>query len=160
MPLLEQMAEEIRATPRWWLFPTDGEVKGFLGSSPIFFVGDQPSHSEWGSNHPSRVAFYSALLSVGAGNAHLTDLYKKRGERSELREGLPRDFIRHLRFFRREVDLLQPTRIIALGRLAYKILWNETPELRPKLRRVWHFAYVARTHQIDVYKRQIRYAMN
>ena len=160
MSELESMAEEISATPNWWLFPADGEVKGFLGSSSIFFVGDQPSQSNWGMNHPSRIVFYGALQSLGVGNAHLTDLYKKRGECSELRNGLPRDFTRHLRFFRREIDLLEPTRIIALGRLAYKFLWNETPDLRPKLSSVWHFAYVARTNRIDEYRRQIKQAMN
>jgi hypothetical protein len=160
MPELENLAKEINTIPNWWLFPTDGQVKGFFGSSSIFFVGDQPSHSNWGANHPSRIAFYNALKSAGACNAHLTDLYKKRGESSELREGLLRDFNRHIQFFRREIHLLKPVRIIAVGRLAYKLLWDRMPDLQTKLRCVWHFSYVARTNRIDEYKRQLKRAMS
>jgi len=112
---LTALTDEIDAHPEWWKFPKDGTIEGFMGTGPVFIVGDQPSRSEWPPSHPNRKAFYSALKRLGLENAHLTDLYKKRGQCSELRRALPSDFGYRLAFFKREIELLKPTQIVALG---------------------------------------------
>src|SRR5205085_2177720 len=142
---LQALADRIRARPDWWMFPSEGLVKGFVGAGPVFLVGDQPSLSEWPESDPNRRVFYDTLAEVGLTNAHITDLVKRRGASSELHyRGLPPDFAEHLAFFREEVALLQPVRIIAMGRTTEKLIREHLPELRSQLRYVWHFAYVNR----------------
>ena len=92
--------------------------------------------------HPHRRAYYDLLADEGVGEAHLTDLYKKRGQAGELKNGLPADFQEHLQFFLKEVDLLQPTTILAMGKDAYNLLRRHTPKLSKRCFRVWHFGAV------------------
>lgn len=99
------------------------------------------------------------LAKVGAGNAHLTDLYKRRGLSGALLEGLPADFAEHLTIFRQEIDILKPKRVIALGHHAYGLLAIHIPEIKPLLMRMWHFAYVVRYNKIARYEANIREAL-
>src|SRR4051794_24258962 len=96
------LAEIIDSHPDWWRFPTEDVVQGFLGTDPLFIVGDQPSTSQWDIFNLNRRAFYDLLPKIGAANAHLTDLYKRRGRSGALKDGLPGDFQQHLNFFRKE----------------------------------------------------------
>jgi len=156
---LFELAENIRSHEDWWLFPAQDSIQGFMGTDPIFIVGDQPSNSEWLPSHPNRIAFYEHLQRVGVPNAHLTDLYKKRGKSGTLRAGLPNDFHDHVSLFRREIEILQPTRIVALGHLAYRLLMQHVPEQRPALRRMWHFSYVVRYGKLLQYEADMRRAI-
>jgi len=154
---LLKLARVIDDHPDWWRFPEQEPIQGFLGTDPIFIVGDQPSMSNWGALHRCRRTFYGTLKALGLANAHLTDLYKKRGEPSELKNGLPRDFHDHLDFFRREIDILKPTRIVALGRLADRLLRQHAADLEPAMRPpIWHFSYVVRTDRGSEYQRHMR----
>ena len=153
------MALVIDSHPNWWRFPTEKVVEGFLGTDPIFIVGDQPSTSQWNVNNRNRRGFYDTLIKIGAANAHLTDLYKRRGSSGELSRRIPDDLQEHVEFFRKEVDLLNPTRILALGNLAYQFLALLTPELIPKLKRVWHFSYAVRYGTLSEYESQLRDAI-
>ena len=139
---LRQLAEEVHAQRGWWLFPSEPLVKGFMGLGSFFIVGDQPSTDPWPVEHPHRRAYYDLLADEGVGEAHLTDLYKKRGQAGELKNGLPADFQEHLQFFLKEVDLLQPTTILAMGKDAYNLLRRHTPKLSKRCFRVWHFGAV------------------
>lgn len=127
---------------QWWLFPPDEKrlIKGFLGTGPIFLVGDQPSTSTWNENNPNRILFYSVISALGLQNAHLTDIYKRRGKSSSLCEKLPRDFPEHINIFCEEVSILQPTKIVAMGHLAFSLIQQHLPELKPITRQVTHFA--------------------
>jgi hypothetical protein len=156
---LRQLAGKIDTNADWWRFPTQDPIQGFLGTDPIFIVGDQPSTSEWGISHPNRMVFYGHLQKVVAANAHLTDLYKKRGRSGALKQGLPEDFEEHLVFFRKEIEILQPTRVVALGQLAYDLLVQHVAELRPMLRRMWHFSYVVRSGRLSQYEANMRRAI-
>jgi hypothetical protein len=156
---LLEMALVIDTHPDWWRFPTEKVVEGFLGTDPIFIVGDQPSTSQWSVNNRNRRGFYDALVKIGAANAHLTDLYKRRGSSGELRRQIPDDLQEHVKFFRKEVELLNPTMVLALGDLAYQFLALLTPELKPKLKRVWHFSYAVRYGKLSEYESQLRDAI-
>jgi hypothetical protein len=147
---LLRLAEEIDAQPNWWRFPSEPEnrVDGFLGTGRIFIVGDQPSTSDWGFDHPHRRAYYDLLSSLNAGGCHLTDLYKCRGRSSQLKDGkLPTDFDDHLDFFFEEVKLLKPFLVLAMGKIAHDLLSRHLPRLpkeyaKPHLKKVWHFGTV------------------
>ena len=159
MEELNKMAADIDQRGDWWRFPAEGDIKGFMGASALFFVGDQLSTSPWGPNNKSRRAFYDALLRVGAADAHLTDLFKRRGKSSALLGGLPNDFQEHVTFLRREISLLSPTRVIAVGQLSYDLLTAHVPEVRPILHKIYHFSYIARYNKVAEYEANIRAAM-
>ena len=91
---LFNLAKEISADSDCWLFPAEEEVRGFLGTDSIVIVGDQPSNSPWDKFHPHRRIYYDTLKKVGASNSHLTDLYKRRGEPSSLKNLSPINFQR------------------------------------------------------------------
>jgi len=154
---LHEMAKRIDDTDDWWRFPSEPVVKGFMGTGS-FVVGDQPSTSEWDEWNPNRRAFYDLLAQIGLPNAHLTDLYKKRGRSGSLRAGLPGDFQEQIEFFRAELALLKPTRVVALGHLAHRLLKRYVPEVHPILGRMWHFAYVVRYNKTGHYESNMRSA--
>lgn len=157
---LLELAHEVDANRNWWRFPEETPIKGFLGASSIVIVGDQPSTSSWPESHPNRRAFYDTLKKVDASNAHLTDLYKKRGRSRALRkEPLPNDFNDHLLFFRREIEILQPTRVVAVGELAYDLMFQHLNELRPILGLMWHFSFVVRSGLLHQYEANMRRAI-
>jgi hypothetical protein len=159
MNSLLQLAEFIDSQEDWWRFPTDGSVLGFMGDDPRWFiVGDQPSTSPWGPSHPSRRAFYGGLAALGAGGAHLTDLYKRRGRSGELSGRIPADFQQHLDMFMREVALIRPEKLIAIGQLAHDLLSAHLPELRPKLHQMWHFSYARRVPR-EAYRKNMERAL-
>ena len=144
MDTLLELAGEIRSHKDWWLFPSEDVIQGFMGRGPIFIVGDQPSTDEWGPQHPNRRVFYDTLQKAGLPNAHLTDLYKKRGLSSELEQGLPDDFPEHVSLFQQEVKILQPTLIVALGCLAQRLLIQKVAGWKLAVPRIWHFSHVVR----------------
>lgn len=152
---LRQLAEEADAQKDWWLFPSEPLVKGFMGSGSFFIVGDQPSTDPWLVDHPHRRAYYDLLVDEGVGEAHLTDLYKRRGPAGELKGEPPADFQEHLQFFLKEVDLLQPTTILAMGNDAYNLLHRHTPKLFKRCFRVWHFGTV-RHRKLEEFQTSLR----
>jgi hypothetical protein len=148
---LVKLAECIGSHKDWWLFPTEPLVQGFLGTGTIFIVGDQPSTDPWEITHPHRRAFYELLAAEDAGDCHLTDLYKRRGRAGELRKRtrMPKEFDEHLKIFRKEVRLLRPSVILALGWDAYCLLLMHTPELSSIIKRVWHFGTVRHGKRVE-----------
>jgi hypothetical protein len=159
-PQLTELAAVIDSHPDWWRFPADGAVRGFFGTDPLFIVGDQPSTSSWGPSHPHRRAFYDLLTRLDAGNAHLTDLYKKRGPAGSLRNGLPDDFDDHLAFFRQELAILRPKQVVALGGDAHLLIATHVPEVAPILREMWHFGYAVRYGRMSAWEEITRRALS
>lgn len=157
--VLSALANEIQQHRDWWQFPEEGSIKGSLGDSSIVIVGDQPSTSSWPESHPNRRAFYYTIQRVGVADAHLTDLYKRRGLSGQLKAGLPHDFEFHLSFFRRELEILKPKRVVAVGWLAFNLLFQHVAEVRPILRRMWHFSYVVRYGRLHLYEANMRNAI-
>jgi hypothetical protein len=88
--------------------------------------------------------FYETLHKVGLQNAHLTDLYKKRGLSSGLERGLPDDFPNHVDFFRKEIEILQPALIVGLGQLAQRLLIQNITDWKRPIPRIWHFSHVVK----------------
>lgn len=156
---LAEMAAIIDSHGDWWRFPSENPIRGFLGTGRLFIVGDQPSTSVWESWHPNRRAFYELLIRLAVADAHLTDLYKVRGRSGALKAGLPADFGAHLKIFRQELDILEPTRVVALGRHAHDLLAQHVPEVRSKLAWMWHFAHAVRYGRIAEWEVNARAAI-
>jgi uracil-DNA glycosylase len=129
---------------RWWTFPPQAPVMGFFGVRPLIVIGDQPSTSPWPKGHRSRTLLYETLIKLGVPDAHLTDVIKKRGPGGESRKKLPSDFSVHLDLLRREIAIIQPSRIVALGECAEQLLRDYLPDLQDKVRGAKHFAWGAR----------------
>lgn len=126
--------KELDPRERWWTFPSQGPVMGFFGVRPLMLIGDQPSTDPWPETHPGRVLLYGTLIKLGVPDAHLTDVIKRRGKGSESRKRLPADFPLHLDLLRREIGIIQPFRIVALGACAEQLLLEHLPEVREDAR--------------------------
>ncbi len=137
----EDMTEEDRIKVRdWylrgpWFFPPDKSgVKGFFGTGNVMFVCPRPST---GGFDKAVESFYKLLRRYGFSNAHLTDMVKcrsKAGEisRTEVENCLP--------FLNKEIEILKPRIIIAVGDAVYK-------ELKDKFHNVTkipHYSYAYR----------------
>jgi hypothetical protein len=144
---------------QWWTFPRQGPVMGFFGAGRIMMVGDQPSTDPWPECHPSRVLLYGTLIQLGLTDAHLTDVIKRRGKSSESRKLLPCDFEEHASVFRREVEIIDPKRIVAFGYTAERLLRGRFSEVSPMVRRVLHFSHAARWKRELEFVEQLRAAI-
>ena len=153
---LQKLKAKIESHKDFWLFPSQDSVKGFLGTDPIFIVGDQPSTDEWPPEHPHRKVFYETLQNVGLANAHLTDLYKKRGLSNSLEQSIPPDFPHHLSLFKEEIEILKPKLIVALGQLAQRLLIQNLKDWSLVVPRIWHFSYVVRAGRESEYAANMR----
>jgi hypothetical protein len=151
--------KELDPQERWWTFPRQGPIMGFFGVRPLMLIGDQASTDPWPETHPSRVLLYGTLIKLGVPDAHLTDVIKKRGQGSESCKRLPADFPLHLDLLRREIDIIQPSRIVALGACAEQLLLEYLPEVGKDVRRVWHFAYGTRPGRAEGFEAQLRAAI-
>jgi hypothetical protein len=154
---LRELGSKIEKHEGWWIFPEESPIQGFMGAGSVFIVGDQPSKSDWEVGHPNRTAFYRTLQKVGIHDAHLTDIYKRRGECSELNIAIPADFEDHVKFLKQEIEIVKPTYIVALGVLAQRVLIQKV--LHRSIPRMWHFNYVVRAHKIADYAQNMREAI-
>ena len=62
----------------------------------------------------------------------------------------------HLTFFREELEILQPKRIVALGKLAHDLLARHLPEVRPFLGQMLHFSYAVRSGRLIEWEKHAR----
>jgi len=58
---LLKLAMRIDSHKDGWRFPGQDSIREFMGTDPIFIVGDQPSKSEWPPEHPNRRTFYGLV---------------------------------------------------------------------------------------------------
>jgi len=109
------------------------------------------------SSKPQAVLWNS--YQAGDSGCPLTDVIKRRGRGTESRNKLPTDLKVHVEILRREIEIVQPSRIVALGACAEKLLVEYVPEVREKVRRGWHFAYGARPGRSEGFEAQLRAAI-
>ena len=117
---------------RWlevWFFPEYKGVKGFLGTQDVMFVGSNPSTGRFPSKYDVRpkmvvVWFYEQLRKHGFENAHITDLMKIRASGKEVDElfGNQSLFNEQLKFLMKEVEIVRPKMVVAMGNKCYNIL--------------------------------------
>src|SRR5947209_13981098 len=156
----EQLLELVAGKDKdsgWWFFPTEDVVQGFLGTSQIFMVGIRPS-TKTKNNRNCRI-FYDLLARIGVSDVHLTDIYKRPAHSKDTEVKSEEDFQEHLLFFKEEIKILRPTRIIALGKDAYDRLRWHLPELEPIAIEQWHYRYAIRSGRLSEYERRLHAAI-
>lgn len=112
-----------------WFFPKYKEVNGYMGTGDIFFVGLNPSSGRFPSKQDDM--FYDELKNNNLNNAHITDLIKLRATDKNLQEiidDIP-IFNDQIETLRREIDILNPKLIVALGRKCEKHLKDKFKHL-------------------------------
>lgn len=152
---LEQLQTEIYATiDNAWLFPESEGIGGFLGTGPIMIVAERPSTGTFGSKADRLL--YSLLGEYGAADTHLTDVIKSRGR---VDDAYPANLAPDKSFFDRELEIVQPKRIIAFGdkvhdMLKFMLAGHGIPVLK-----TWHYANGGRwPKRADIFIEQMRNA--
>lgn len=148
--------EIVTQLPDSWLFPTEGDVQGFMGTSSIMFVAERPSTAT-GFGGPGKSLLYPLLAATGNANAHLTDVIKTRGK---VDDPYPEQIAIHRRFFDREVEIVQPQVIIAFGQKVYDLLQFTLADCGITIRQVWHYAYAARWRRHAEFRGQLLKALD
>ncbi len=154
---LLELASGKETNSGWWFFPTEDVIQGFLGTSQIFMVGIRPS-TKTKNNRNCRI-FYDLLAKIGASNVHLADIYKRPAPSKDTEIESEDDFQEHLLFFREEIKILRPTRVIALGTEARNRLRWQLPELEPIVRGEAHYSSVIRSGRLLEYEQKLRAAI-
>jgi uracil-DNA glycosylase family 4 len=119
-----------------WFFPQEGRVNGFLGTDPIFLVGERPATGK--SLNSSGKFLYRLLEKYNAYNIHITDVIKSSGK---VRDPYPSDISFHKSIFEREIEIISPTLMIALGQTVYNLLLFSFANSGIEIKRIWHFSY-------------------
>jgi len=154
---LEALRDEILSRlPEAWLFPTVGNVQGFLGTSPVMFVAERPSTAK-GFSGPGKSLLYPLLEKTGTTNAHLTDVIKTHGH---VGQPYPEEIAVHRHFFDCEIKIVRPRLIIAFGQKVYDLLQFSLAGRGIKIRQVWHYSYAGRwPNKRAAFKTQLREAL-
>ena len=108
-----------------WFFPRRDGVEGWRGTQRIMFIGLNPSTGRFASKYDRY--FYAQLKRQRFGHAHLTDAIKERAVADKvktIRSDAPR-MERYRRYLLKEIEIIRPRRIVALGRTAHDILTKE-----------------------------------
>jgi len=137
-----------------WLFPEQGPVRGFLGTGSIMFVGERPSTGQFPDPKVQRL--YDVLVELGIADSHLTDAIKCRGK---VKESYPSDLAIHKRVFDREIEIVRPRLIIALGNDAYRLILFSLADNGIPLRGVYHYSYRFGPSPGEEFKRQVKEAV-
>lgn len=97
-----------------FFFPRKWGVDGYFGTGAVCFVAQKPSTGSFPSRHDRLL--YGSMITNSLENAHLTDFSKETGQGGE--EIAPQERQRNLPYFERELNILQPELLVALGEKA------------------------------------------
>lgn len=135
-----------------WFFPEYAGVKGYLGTAEVFFVGPNPSTGRFPQK--SDIFLYDHLRAFGFADAHLSDCIKYHLSNNEVQalkkaDALKSDgaLLRSQRnYFLREVEIIRPRLVVAMGDLAHEILegWLQGG---PRLLKMIHYKKPVRFKQ-------------
>lgn len=122
-----------------WFFPPFDGVEGWRGTQRIMFVGLNPSTGRFGTDADRLL--YARLKRNGFARAHLTDVIKERAIGRDV-DKIERDAARmerYRKYLRREVDIIRPRLIVAMGHRAYRFVADWLGSQAP-VRRIPHYA--------------------
>lgn len=160
---LEALYKEIIADKNKWTFPRLGKVQGFLGTGPVMVVAARPSMARFdaarvGAGRDAVTLLYRALAknAVFGHNAHVTDYIKTRARGGA---AWPEDLQAEARLFERELDIVQPRWLIALGEEVFLTLRHPAAVRGIPLGAVWHYAYARRFRKPAQFMRQMAEAL-
>jgi len=127
----------------------------FLPSVNVMFVAEMPTIP------PKKIGWFpednfSHLADLfekfGLGGSYVTDIVK-----TSARAGRPtqKQIDKYFPFLEREIELLKPKLIVALGNNAFEILKNKLGT-KYHIETIWHPAYVSRYNRWQKYENQIK----
>jgi len=153
---LELLQNDIRSKmPDAWLFPTLGNVQGFMGAGEVMFVGERPSRGTVNSR-PFGV-LYRLLEKHAVTDAHLTDIIKVPGK---VRDSYPDDIGPDRMFFDRELAIIKPRLVVAFGQRVYWVLQFALAGTGIPVRQTWHYAYLRWPGNCKEFEKQICLALD
>ena len=131
-----------------WFFPPFEGVAGWRGTQRVMFVGLAPSTGRFPteadrSSNPAR-RLYAQLKRHGFGRARLTDVIKERAVGRDVEE-IERNkarMERYRRYLLKEIEIIQPRLIVAMGHRAYRILsdWRDRLGSEAPVMRIPHYS--------------------
>lgn len=151
---LDQLKAEMKTAldADLFFFPAQWGVNGFYGTGDMWFVAEKPSTGGFPSRHDRLL--YDTLNANGFANAHLTDVSKETGPGDE--DISPAERQRNVPYFERELKILQPTLLVALGEKAEQELnWMDATDDIETMR-VNHYSWAGRWGKEETFERQIR----
>lgn len=153
--LIELQAEIYAMIDKAWLFPSNGNVQGFLGTGPIMIVAERPSTGTF--FRTSDRLLYALMEKYGAANAHLTDVIKSRGK---VGDPYPDDIRADRVFFDRELEIVQPKRIVTFGQKVHNLLQFTLAGSGIPVVQTWHYASGRYPNKRAVFEEQMKFACN
>lgn len=129
-----------------FFFPTHEGVQGYWGTDSVWFVGQKPSKG--GPGFPDRAVtlLYETLAEHGFENAHITDITKERGYVPSDWKKISVEEVERMRpYFRREIELLQPSILVAMGQYVYNALKFMEATDGCRLEYIPHYSWAIRT---------------
>jgi len=135
-----------------WFFPEKDGVRGWRGTGPIMFIGLNPSTGRFPSKADQ--VFYKCLDRNGLGNSHITDVFKVRATSREMRDNLSnKGLVRlHQKYLLKEIHLLNPHLLVALGHKTLSILKVWIPKgYQPRLIGIHHYSWAKRYRREKVF---------
>jgi uracil-DNA glycosylase family 4 len=126
MEILREKIEKCKTCGknRFWYFPEYNGVEGFLGEKTYIFVCSQPHE---GVFNPESIfgdkCLYQCMKKYRFTNSHLTDLVKCRGPKGKELEKT--EINNCIKWLRKEIELVNPKAIIAVGKKSYTGLMQE-----------------------------------
>lgn len=157
--LLKRLVDTFTAKTEtdYMVFPSeDGKVKGFFGTGDVVFVCQRPSTR--GGRIPNKwdLKFYGLLKEYGFGSAHITDLIKCRGLAGKTSARRIRNCFPYLK---KEIEILKPRLILAVGGMVYRVSSERISELSPwskNLEKITHYSYAFRYNKAEKLKKELK----
>ena len=127
----------------------------FLPSVNVMFIAEMPTippkNIGWypEDNFPHLAGLFEKF---GLGGSYITDIVK-----TSTKAGRPtqKEIDKYFPFLEREIELLKPKIIVALGDNAFKILRSKLGT-KYNIKMIWHPAYVSRYNRWEKYEKQIK----
>lgn len=149
---LAELKREMEADPSLgddlFFFPTHEGVQGYWGTDPVWFVGQKPSKG--GPGFPDRAVtlLYETLADYELENIHITDITKERGYVPSDWKKIPVEEVERMRpYFRREIELLRPSVLVAMGQYVYNALKHMEATDGTRLEYIPHYSWAIRTDE-------------
>lgn len=134
-----------------FFFPTRWGVEGFYGTGDVWFVAEKPSTGGFPSRHDE--LFYTTLRANGFENAHLTDVSKEIGPGDA--DITPAERRRNVSYFERELEILDPKLLVAVGQKAENELeWMDATDDVETVR-INHYSWAGRWGKEERFEQQV-----
>lgn len=125
-----------------WFFPEYNDVKGYLGTQDIIFLGLNPSYGHFPSKYDK--FFYNQLKIYGFANAHLTDLIKIRETNDRIPVLLADQNIleQQFDFLREEFEIVRPKTVVTLGGKCYDAFTKNFHDTHAEVIKIRHYSSI------------------